>query len=82
MKLQTSLLNITPYYMFMQQVSDNIQSLRVQQSGEELIPLQFAGFQGQVNTLNDETVLEVTDFSGSDDTTLKIAPTLRNSGES
>lgn len=81
MKLQTSLLNITPYYMFMQQVSDNVNSLRTQQTGQELVPLQFAGFQGQVNTLQDSTVLEVTEFNGSENLNRPIAPTLRPSGD-
>lgn len=81
MKIQTSLLNITPYHLFMQQVSDNMLAMRYVNSDMEVIPLQFAGFQGQVNTLQELTVLEVTDFNGSESLNRPIAPTLRQSGD-
>lgn len=80
MKIQTSLINITPYYLYMQQVSDNMDAIRYRGTDAEFIPLQFAGFQGQVNTLQEQTVLEVTDFNGSEQTNRPIAPTLRPEG--
>jgi len=80
MKLQTSLINMTPYYLYMQQVSDNMDAIRYQGVDVEFIPLQFAGFQGQVNTLQEQTVLEVTDFNGFEKLNRTIAPTLRPEG--
>ena len=80
MKIQTNLTKVTPYFLFMQQVSDNINQIRASAQGTSIVPLQFANFQGQVNTLIEETVLEVTDFDGSENLNRVISPTLRSQG--
>lgn len=78
MKLQTQLVCITPYFMFMQQASDAMEQIRASASGVKVSPLQFAGFQGQVNTLQEHTTLEVTSFDGVQSSSRVISPTLRS----
>ncbi len=77
MKMQTNLVRISPYFMFLQQVKDNMNFIRGQSSGVDLMPLQFGGYPGQLATLEDNTVLEITEFDGGEVNRRVIAPTLR-----
>lgn len=75
MKIQTSLIRISPYFMFVQQVKDNINFIRAESSGTEIMPMQFSGLPGQLLTLEEQMVLEVTEFDGAEKTNRVIAPT-------
>lgn len=77
MKIQTNLVRISPYFMFLQQVKDNMNFIRGQSTGVDLMPLQFGGYTGQLATIEDNTVLEITEFQGDDPVRRIIAPTLR-----
>lgn len=78
MKLSTNYQPVTPYFLFMQQVSDNVELMRSVNTGTEVVPLQFAGIYGQEATLEDRTIVEITSFDGRESGFRQIAPTLRS----
>lgn len=76
MKLQTNLVRISPYFLFVQQVKDNLNFVRAAKSGVDMMPLQLGGLSGQLATLDEQMVLQLTEFDGSETTGRVIAPTL------
>lgn len=67
MKLITRLSKVTPYSLFCRQVSDNIEAIRASQAGvEQFFPVQYGGLFGQKSILDEEEVVEMTEFDGAD----------------
>jgi hypothetical protein len=61
-KVLPKLVSITPYELYIRQVSGTYDNLRAQNAGIDYIPPQFGGLFGQRKTLEDEIVLEIIDF--------------------
>lgn len=66
MKINTRLVNVTPYYMFIRQAQDNFDNIRAKNQGIDFTPIQFGGVFGQKTSLQEETVMEITEFDGGD----------------
>lgn len=66
MKINTRLINVTPYYMFVRQAQDSIDGIRANNQGVDFTPIQFGGVLGQKTSLQEDAVMEITEFDGGD----------------
>ncbi|HET8686416.1 MAG TPA: hypothetical protein VFM18_07095 [Methanosarcina sp.] len=66
MKINTRLINVTPFYMFVRQAQDSLDNIRASSDGVDFTPVQFGGIFGQKTSLQEEAVMEVTEFDGGD----------------
>lgn len=66
MKINTRLINVTPYYMFVRQAQDSLDNIRAKNQEIEFTPIQFGGIFGQKTSLQEDAVMEVTEFDGGD----------------
>lgn len=66
MKIHTRFIQITPYYLFCKQMSDNMENIRSTGTNVKVMPMQFGGIFGQKGILNEQEVMEVTDIDGGD----------------
>lgn len=67
MKINTRLVPITPYYMFLRQIADTTDGIRANRDGvERFFPMQFGGLFGQKTVMDLNEVMEITEFDGAE----------------